>query len=368
MNPPFNDPFSVAYDELSMHHSELPKHAGCYVYTPDNYDDYQCLAIWQPTPELGAREWIRNGKRILIGLYRDEGRATQVQPLTEMTWTRTFDVLTASCSKAHHMLVGDKVTLEGINVLDGLTATVTAVTALTFQATTSASGSSSGTGFYSPEKPINFAEEHIIFRLLPLFKPVSIATVLEILDGADPQQSRSIVNLTNIQSGDVQATSEITTRSTSVLYRRHRQQLDELNRPLTQTYDTRGRVIKPDLRFNKHSNAKLYVNVPMVNQHDPIPTQNARLPTYDYYGFDLNDPTRGPFYRTDIVGYSSQSAVGLSRYENNGTPVYSGVIHDVFGDYVVGARSNNTLITRKPVQPLLIDHHNTPYKRPIGRG
>lgn len=368
MNPPFNDPFAAEYDELSMHHSELPKPAGCYVYEPDNHDDYQCLAIWQPAPELGAREWIRNGKRILIGLYRDEGRETQAQPYTAMTWTRSSAVLTVTCAKAHHLAVGDPVSLEGINTPGFSTATVTSVSGLTFQTITAIVGATSGAGVYAPEKLINFVEDYVVFRLLPTFRPVSIATVLEILDGADPLHSRKQVNLTNITTGDVQQTTEITTRTTSALYRRHRQQLDELNKPLRQTYDARGRVIKPDLRFSKHANAKLYVNVPMVNQHDPIPTANNSLPVHDFYGFDLNDPTRGPFYRSDIVKYDNSSAVGLSRFMNNGSTVYAGIIHDVFGDYVVGARSNNTLITRKPVQPLLVDHHNTPYKRPIGRG
>lgn len=294
--PPFNDPGHESYDLVSIEAASLPKPLGCYVYTPDNYDDYQCLSIWQPAPELGARTWTRNGQRILIGVYRDEGR--EVIPGPE------------------------------------------------------------------PEYPY---ETRAVFRLLPSFRVIPVAEVLAIIADANPELSREIVTLTSIQTGDVQRATEIMTRTTDVINRNHRQQLNELQRPLRQVYDAKGNVIPPDMRFSKNDNAKLHLTVPMVNQHDPIPSSNSALPAYDFYGFPLNDPSRGPFYRTDIVGYDEDEADGIARYENNGTPVYSGPIHDVFGDFVVGARANKTLITRKPVQPILVDHHNTPLKAPIRR-
>lgn len=294
MSPNFNDPLSATYAEISCHRDDIPTHHGCYVYTPDNYDDYQCIALWQPAPELGAREWTRNGKRILIGVYRDEGRMSQP-------------------------------------------------------------------GY-------DFFNDYVVFRLLPTFKPVPIALIREILEVAEPEHSRANVTLTDIQTGVMQVKSEIQTYSSSMSYRRHRQQLDELKKPLRQVYDAKGRVIPPDLRFTKTANAALYFNVPMVNQWDPIPATNPYLPVYDFYGFPLNDASRGPFFAHDIIKYDSSNAVGLSRRLNGGSAIYDGIIHDVFGDYVIGARSNNTVVTRKPVQPLLVDHHNTPYKRAIRRG
>lgn len=365
--PPFNAPFDPGYDDVSMFHLDVPAHPGCYVYTPDNYDDYQCFALWQPAPELGAPEWTRNGQRILIGVYRDEGRAPARQPFTAMTWARTGATLTVTCSKAHHIQPGAVVDLADVNVLSA-TVTVNAVTDLTFQAAIEDVGALSGTGAYSPEQLVDFAESYVVFRLLPLFKPVSISTVYAILAGANPEQARTTVTLTDIQSGATQQAASLQAKTTSILYRRHRQQLDELQRPLRQLYDARGRVIQPGLRFSKRANAQLYVNVPMVTQHDPLPTANTHLPAHDYYGFSLNNVNRGPFYRSDIVYYDSNAVLGINRYVNNGAVVYAGNIHDVFGDFVVGARSNNTLVTRKPVQPLLVDQHNTPYKRPIGKG
>lgn len=368
MSPNFNDPFSSAYDDVSCHHDDLPTHHGCYVYTPDNHDDYQCLALWQPAPELGAREWTRNGKRILIGVYRDEGRVNQRQPTTAMTWTLNANVLTVTTVKPHRLLTGELVQLFS-TVEPDLTLPVVAVLSPTsFTVDSPISGVDAQPGAYSPLKDVDFANDYVVFRLLPSFKPAPVALIREILAAAEPELSRANVTLTDIRTGLFQVKSEVQTFSSSMLYRRHRQQLDELQRPLRQVYDAKGRVVPPDLRFTKNANAALYVNVPMVNQWAAVPTANEWLPAYDYYGFPLNDVSRGPFYATDIVRYDSGNALGLSRRVNGNSAIYTGVIHDVFGDYVVGARANNTLVTRKPVQPLLVDHHNTPYKRALRRG
>lgn len=144
--------------------------------------------------------------------------------------------------------------------------------------------------------------------------------------------------------------------------------MDELSKPLRQVYDARGRPIPPDLRFSKRQNAALYLTAPMTNQWDPIPTANPYLPVYDYYGFPIND-RRDPLHRTDIVSYDPDSPNGIKRLVlgNGSAPVYAGPLFDVFGDFVVGARANNTLITRKPVQPIMVDLHNTPFKQPQRR-
>lgn len=297
--PPFDAPTDAAYDAMAVKPSDLPRPAGCHVYAPDNYDDYTCLVLWQPAPELGARLWTRNGRRILIGVYRDQGRG---------------------------MIEKD-------------------------------------------DELIDTAETYVIARLLPTFKPVPWSTVLEILTECDPEESREVVALTDIRTGDVQLNSEVRPQAIgSTLYRRHRQQMNELSKPLRQVYDARGRPIPPDLRFSKHQNAPLYVTTPMTNQWDPIPTANPYLPVYDYYGFPINE-RRGPLHRTDIVSYDPDSPNGIKRLilGNGSEPVYSGPLFDVFGDFVVGARANNTLITRKPVQPITVDHHNTPFKTPQRR-
>lgn len=365
MSPNFNDPFSTTYNEVSCHRNDLPTYRGCYVYTPDNHDDYQCLALWQPAPELGAREWTRNGKRILIGVYRDEGRTVQRQPLLPMTWTLAGTTLTVVTDRPHHLSIGVEVELAAAPETSALVTSIQSSTVFTVEVTP---GSATGNGAWSPTAEIDFFNDYVVFRLLPTFKPVSVALIRDILAAAEPELSRANVTLTDIRTGATQVKSEVQTFSSSMLYRRHRQQLNELQQPLRQIYDARGRVIPPDLRFTKHANAALYFNVPMVNQWDAIPTSNASLPAYDFYGFPLNDASRGPFYAADIIRYDSSNAVGLGRRTNGGSAIYSGVIHDVFGDYVVGSRSNNTLITRKPVQPLLVDHHNSPYKRALRRG
>lgn len=365
-SPNFNDPFSAAYDEISCHRDDLPTHNGCYVYTPDNYDDYQCLAIWQPSPELGAREWTWNGKRILIGVYHDEGRRSQRRPLTPMSWTLLGSTLTVDTLEAHRMQVGDEVELFGLPSAQHMFI-VTQQTR--YQFSVECSGiNGTGAGAYSPVKEVNFFNDYMIFRLLPTFKPAPVALIRSLLAAAEPELSRATVALTDIHTGLSQLKSEVQTVTSAVIHRRHRQQLDELNRPLRQIYDAKGRVIPPDLRFTKTTNAALYANVPMVNQWDPIPTSNAFLPAYDYYGFPLNDDSRGPFFATDIIHYDSANTFGIGRRVNNASQIYAGQLHDAFGDYVVGARANNTLIVRKPVQPLRVDHHNMPYKQALRRG
>lgn len=277
--------------------------------------------------------------------------------------------MTVTVDQARHNLnIGDKVEL--FNTVEAqLVLTVTAVMSSTiFTAVSPIAETAGGIGGYSPVKEIDFYNDFVIFRLLPTFKPVPLSIIRQILADAEPELSRASVTLIDIRTGDAQVKSEVQTYTSSTLYRRHRQQLDELQKPLRQVYDARGRVIPPDLRFTKHANAALYFNVPMVNQWDPAPTTNAYLPAFDFYGFPLNDEVRGPYYSSDIVAYDSAVSNGLRRRENNGTQIYSGPIHDVFGDFAVGARVNNTLIVRKPVQPLLVDHHNTPYKAPLRRG
>jgi hypothetical protein len=265
------------FDNLSAPREELPQPKGCWIYEPDNHDDYQCLVLWQPAPELGARQWTLFGQRILIGVYRDEGR-------------------------------------------------------------------------------YGLSETNVVFRLLPSFRVVPVSVILDILESSNPDLNRHTVALTDIASGSVKLVSEIDLRQhgAGVDHRQHRQQFDELRKPLRQEYDARGNVILPKLRFSKHENASLYLAPPLVDQHVPH-ASNATLPVYDYYSRLLAP--------TDVF-YDPDSVDGLGYGDD-----YDGQFeHDVFGDFVVGARANNTLITRKPVQPLEVDHHNTPLKRPSRRG
>lgn len=364
-NPAFNDPFSAAYDQVALHQSELPAHAGCNVYEPDNHDDYQCIAVWQPAPELGALTWTRGGQRIMLGLYRDEGRAAQRMPMTAMTWTRQGPLVTVTCLKPHYLAIGAEVELGNLRGLHDLSvAAVLSADRLTFTVSiTPVIGPASGAAFYTPLALINFLTDYIIFRLLPSFRPISVATALQIIEAANPELARAPVSLMNLTTGSVQTVSEVAMQP-ALQARSHRQQLDELNKPLRQLYDARGLVIPTDARFSKTANIKRYASMPLVNQHDPVPTSNAALPAYDFYGFELNDPARGPFYSSSIISYDGASSDGIARAVNNGHVIHSGFIHDVFGDYVVGARANNTLITRKSVQPVVVDQHNTPFKRP----
>ena len=266
------------FDDLSALRVDLPQPKGCWIYEPDNHDDYQCLVIWQPAPELGARQWTLFGQRILIGVYRDEGR-------------------------------------------------------------------------------YGLSETNVVFRLLPSFRVVPVSVILDILENANPELNRHTVALTDIVSGSTKLLSEVDLRQrgAGADHRQHRQQFDELRKPMRQDYDARGNVIQPKLRFSKHANAALYLAPPLVDQYAGQHTSNAVLPVYDYYS--------RPLLPTDVF-YDPDSVDGLGYGDD-----YDGQFeHDVFGDFIVGARANNTLITRKPVQPIQVDHHNAPLKRPSRRG
>lgn len=364
-SPALDSPFDIAYDAVSCHSDDVPSNSGCYVYKPDNYDDYSCIAIWQPAPELGARTWTRFGRRILIGVYKDEGRPVSYLPPGLGTLSATFvladGILTVTCAEPHGLLAGDFVDVSGTPAPIRQTV-LKVVSATTFTtATTGANGS--GACLWRPVR-VDFSETHVVFRLLPTFTVVPVQVVRDILAAADPQLSRRNVSLTNILTGQETLTSEVQTYTSNVIYRRHRQQLSESSKPLPQRYDARGRVIPIDLRFSRTANAKLYLNAPNVSQHNPLPTSNATVPVFDYYGFQINDVARGPYYAADLVTYDSSSVTGIKRKTLDDVTLYTGPLHDEFGNFVIGVRANNTTIVRQPVQPLFVDHHGTPYKAP----
>ena len=365
-NPPFNDLFSFQYDKYSLNIQDLPIPKGCHVYTPDNHDDYHCLMLWQPAPELGAPKWIRGGKRILIGVYRDEGRSSTPIQMTNqiIQWSRVSTTLTIFCPKKHYLNIGDSVNLSNINTPALVTTVIALPTSTQFQVSVANIGLNSGIeAGWAKTLPVDITNQYVVFRLLPSFSPVSIATILEILADATPNIVTKRTTLTNIKTG----INENRTIATIVAgnSRINRQQIDERKKPLVQNYDAAGQVILPPHRFAKTDNESVYITSPYITQYNTVANSDPRVFVYDYYGFDLNDKMRGPFYSSNIIAYGSTSNNGIIRLLNNNSVIYSENLHDRFGDFVTGITSTNLLKTRKPVQPIRTDQHNFPYKSPL---
>jgi hypothetical protein len=342
-NPSLLDIIDPAYATVSLHRSSIPDFAGCRLYQATNTEDGPCLGIYQPDPALGARRWTINGKRILIAMYRDTGRAIQVQPLQTATWTRLGSELTITTT--HHLQVGDEVNIEHVNV-GSLNTTVSTYTSSSFTVQTSSGGMTTGTCQWAPVKSINFYDDYVVFRLLPSFRLIKITDLLALLAEINPV--KQLISLPKLEGGFIRQDQLVTNNTL----------LDERGHAPVYTYDTNGARAQNLQRFAVTDNAPLFITQAPVNQYSGV-TVNTRLYVYDFYGFELND-NRAPF-GVPLITYNANNASGLHRETSAaGVVFYTGPLYDTFGDIVVGALANNTLFTRKPVQPLYFDEQHLP--------
>ena len=72
-------------------------------FEPDNSIEYHCRTVLSPAPELGSKLWTQNGKRITIGVFRDEGRPTSIEPYSVVQWARYDRRLIIATSKPHYL-------------------------------------------------------------------------------------------------------------------------------------------------------------------------------------------------------------------------------------------------------------------------
>jgi hypothetical protein len=374
--PAFNDPFNIAYDSLSIHKDWVTVPSWCHVYEPDNTDDFQCLKIIQPAPDKGSKLWTLHGKRILIGVFRDEGRATQQQDVRVVQWLRAGTRLIIASDRPHFMVPGDAVNLWNVNVAT-LTTQVTRLLSTTeFEVVTSDEGAVSGiSGGYQPVEAINFYEDFVVFRLLPSMKLISWDLVMQILDAGEDLTQAAPVRMYDVTTGQTKLLASAVTKKkptklsngSTVSGLRNRQQVDENGNPIPGSYDARGKLVIPNLRYGKDRNTEEMVNPVLINLPFNAPAEagsNDRLYVYDYYGFLLNDDARGPYYATDNVYYDSSNSTGLGIKQVNSKAVYSGTMQDEFGNIVIGARPDNSLLIRQAIIPLQVDQFNVPYKQP----
>lgn len=101
---------------------------------------------------------------------------------------------------------------------------------------------------------------------------------------------------------------------------------------------------------------------------------DPRVYVYDFYGLDLNDPTRAPYYSEQNISRDTTQAVpidniniakhGDTTIDSNGITVTVGKIYDKFGNIVVGIQENNATVVKQPILPLVLDSFNRPVKAP----
>jgi hypothetical protein len=273
------------------------------------------------------------------------------------------------------MLPGDMVNLWDVNVPIMTTPVVGIQSMFTFEVRTIMVGDQSGVaGGYQPVKPVNFYEDFIVFRLLPSMKIVSWPTVQAILNAGAPITNKPPVYLVDINNDNERlVAAQINSYATRLLPNGstvkdllNSQQINEDGAPIRATYDNLGCLMKSPYRYSKWQDVIKMNDPVVVNEKCSCDLQtNDKLYVYDYYGFDLNDDSRAPYNSEKNVVYDSASSNGLKiRPDNTGEAFYRGIIQDEFGNVVIGARPDNTLITRQAVLPLQVDQFNVPYKEP----
>ena len=379
--PAFNDVFNPYYDQFSIWQGYLNIPSHFDVWMPDFFNevDFQCLSVIAPNPAKGAVQWTLNGRWMTIGIYRDEGRATAQRPATiNLSWSRTNKVLTITDPAGHRLLAGDYVDLYDINVPQLLRQPITILSPTVFTVPTLLYGPTSGSiGAYQPSDPYNFYEQNIVFRLLPSFQLVPWSYVQTLFaSSAQPQspQLRQIYNITTSVNTQVPRGKSSSTNY-DVPYIpvpsvnptpsdvRFNQVYDEQGNPLEMSYDSYGYPVTITNFDRPNLNSANDYNSPEVNPPSP-----ARVFVYDFYGGEINDPARGPYFSTTLITRDTTVTPPLNnilRASQNEVFYYSGKLYDGFMNRVVGIQTDNATVVRRNLLPLELDRFNHPTKTPV---
>jgi hypothetical protein len=384
--PAFNDQFNAFYNIYSMQLVDFSIPEYFDIFEPDQDVDFNCRNVISPSVNLGASQWTINGRWITIGIYRDEGRATQMRPIrTPLVWSRTGKVLTMTDPAGHDLHTGDLVSLYGVNVASLAGKPATVIDDFTFTVPCMLYGATSGTsGGYQPTEPINFYEDWIVFRLLPSFQLVPIETIMNLFSSAAPKMMLGLRSLMNITTGLQQMIPQSQTISVNfnipgtyastadndVLALRFNQKYDETGTPLPLLYLANGTPAPVNETDSRYSNTKILIQQPIIDGLGDSGISNDRIYAYDFYGIDLNDDTRGPFYSSTVISRNT-AVVGIfdniTIQNNNEIPIYSGFVFDEYSNIAIGIQPDNCLVCRTCILPLQLDNFNYPVKDPEPR-
>lgn len=229
----------------------------------------------------------------------------------------------------------------------------------------------------APTDDVNFYEDYIVFRLLPSFKLIPYSFVQELLKNSAPAQTFTKRSLIEITTGNevkipnavsrhtnYKSSPNLAVDNTSLLERRFNQLYDEDGNPMKLSYDAMGYAIKSALVDSKYKNNPLRNN----QTRDGLAI-DPRVYVYDYYGRDINDPNRSPYFAADIIIRDEMIASNVNnikvKTDINGDPLYVGGLFDEFGNVAVGIQENNALVVRQNVMPVTLDQFNRPVKTPL---
>ena len=388
MSVNFNNPFDPFYDQFSIHEADFSMPSYFSSYVPDNQTDYQCVNVISPAPEKGAVAWTINGSNqinsnvgnderwITLGIYRDEGRAAAQRPSTSgLSWTRSGYIVTI-LDPSHKLHAGDIINVWNINIpIMENVEIISVVTGISFAFNGLISGGSSGSGaMYQENFATNFYENYRVFRLLPSFKLLPYADVLDIFTNtapipAKPQKTLySITTNTNVNlpigsndSSNYQLpTIVLPTSSKSSLPRRFGQVYDAGGQPLTITYLQNGYPSYVNNVDSPNKNPQIFNNT-TVN----APSADPYIYVYDYYGLQINDASRAPTYSTGNIIRNFSISGNVNNFTISPAIDYISTLNDLFGNLSIGVQQDNALVIRKQILPLELNAFNKPIKSPI---
>ena len=391
-SPAFNVYFDPAYDVYSVLLDDFMLPDWWDFYLPDNQDDYACRTVIAPNQAAGATKWTHLGKFITIGIYRDQGRPdTNFPTRFGLVWQRIGNQIVINDPDGHTFKTGDLVNLANVNLPVINETVITNVYSSTqFAAKCGNVGATSGgSGSYQPVRLKSFYEENIVFRMLPDFRLLPYSVVLDFFSESMPAQdysTRYLTNITNNQVVQVPRTRNENVDYTSLAQKlneifrtsadpdlRFNQAFDEEGEELAVNYDEAGRPIRIQNVNSKYSNSQIGYNSPRTREL-PLPDESEDADDYvycyDFYGFEINDVLRGPFFANDLITRDPDVEGvknNLLRKSQNGAALYNGYVNDIFGNIVIGVQENNATVVRKPIMPLALDIFNRPIKQPYTR-
>jgi hypothetical protein len=399
-SPSLIDYFNDAYKTFSVPVTQLtiPPHFDTFL--PDDPNDTGCRSIIMPSPLKGAKNFVKNNRFTLIGIYHDAGRPTTPYPVfSNLSWSRVGAKLTVN-HVGHETKVGDVVFLYNMNITKEQRCTVSSITSTSFTVNLQALvGKKTGTqGGYRLDRNKNFYEENLIFRLLPNFNVVPFADILSIFADTDPNITQGQNFIRNLTTNSIvptpSAKNSFVDYSAINNYKRivdvsgslpdvtvtpkyklhefeHEQVFDDQGNAVRLRYAENGQVINPGYYDKQRKNNPVMIASPRVNE---VPddffqdTTDVKVWAYDYYGFLINDTTRGPFNSDQIITRDASKTTYLDNITIaqtvTGADMYpvTQQIYDIFGNVVIGIRPDNTLVVQKQRVPLELDNFGKPVK------
>lgn len=391
---PYYDQYSIEIVDFS-----IPEHFDIFI--PDDGDELGCKTILMPSPRKGAINYTKNDKFMVIGIYRDSGRPPTIFPIvTNKQWSTSGNELVIFDS-TNKVRVGDYLYCYNTNVTGQQYLKCIQRTSTYFiLKLASLLGDTSGTSCsYRIDRVKDFAEENIVFRLFPTFKLITYTQFLEIVNSTSPNSvfktSDVIKNITldeNVRTpvqinsntdyssvNNFKKVSEIsnTTFKLGIEVKgngfptfENNQTFDGTGKPLKLKYDESGKVISPKYYDSKYKNKIIYVDSQLASENPSSdPLKDDRVWCYDFYGIDINDNTRGPYF-VDTVITRNENVEGnvdnIVRLEVNGEPLYplDQHVYDKFGNIAVGINTNNTLNVIRQRIPIQLDNFGRPFKLP----